>query len=862
MPSRVARTDADTRLFARVADSTIFRYLVLGGQLALVLWLIRWYKLEGQVFEKLAVLIWAGFTVNYFLPARARLPFFGLLSVFGIVAIFGPAQGAWLLTLGLTLIALCHVPLPFGARVAIVLGAGILLAVLRSGRLAAPWSAAIWPVFGSMFALRLVIYLYDLKHRGAPFSFWRSLAYFFMLPNAVFLLFPVVDYQTFSRTHDAEKDRTRVFQRGIDWMVRGAVHLVLYRLIYQNLPIDASSVVDMPQLLRYLIWPFLLYLNVSGLFHLTVGMLLLFGFNLPETHHLFYLASSFTDFWRRINIYWKDFMMKVFYYPAFFRLRRRGNNLALVVGTFVVFFATWFLHSWQFFWLRGSFLFKWNDILFWTSLAVLVAGAVLLEANRPMARRLATGEKPWGESVRKAFGALGVFVAITLLWSMWSSDSVTDWASAFAVVRQADSGDLWLLPVVLGLAAVFLLAALYFERRQQKPLGFYRQVARSGAMLLVLLLAGSYRVQSHLDKDMSVVLARLHSPGLNPRDAAKRQRGYYEKLNDVGWENPELAKIYVVRPPDWDPLQYRPDLAKTNEGLPYLELLPGAQGRFTSVAVRFNGQGMRDREYSRQPEPRTYRIALVGPSDAFATGVAQEEGYEALVEERLNREGGLGSYERVEILNFATPGYTALDVLAVAERKVFALQPHALLYVVHVTDGQGVVSRLAQLMHTQAPVAYGGLMQFAREARVDPGAEENTAARAFTPRREAILSWAYRELFERCRSRSVVPLMAYVPLLGPRDFDLPVPTLLGIARGAGFLTLDLSGVYGGRDPEKLQIAAWDDHPNAAGHRLVADRLHAAIRTVEGSLWRRDEHRADQGTGARLHSQGVPPGGGS
>jgi hypothetical protein len=114
----MARTDADTRLLARVADSTIFRYLVLGGQLALVLWLIRCYKLEGQVFEKLAVLIWAGFTVNYFLPARARLPFFGLLAVVGIVAIFGPVQGAWLLAPGLTLIALCHIPLPIGARVA------------------------------------------------------------------------------------------------------------------------------------------------------------------------------------------------------------------------------------------------------------------------------------------------------------------------------------------------------------------------------------------------------------------------------------------------------------------------------------------------------------------------------------------------------------------------------------------------------------------------------------------------------------------------------------------------------------------------------------------------------------------------
>ena len=71
---------------------------------------------------------------------------------------------------------------------------------------------------------------------------------------------------------------------------------------------------------------FLLYVRISGQFHLVIGMLHLFGFNLPETHHRYLLASSFTDFWRRINIYWKDFMMKVFYYPAFFRLRKLGET--------------------------------------------------------------------------------------------------------------------------------------------------------------------------------------------------------------------------------------------------------------------------------------------------------------------------------------------------------------------------------------------------------------------------------------------------------------------------------------------------------------------------------------------------------
>ena len=78
--------------------------------------------------------------------------------------------------------------------------------------------------------------------------------------------------------------------------------------------------------MQFLLATFLLYLRVSGQFHLIVGVLHLFGFRLPETHHLYFLASSFTDFWRRINIYWKDFMMKLVYYPSFFRLQRLGTT--------------------------------------------------------------------------------------------------------------------------------------------------------------------------------------------------------------------------------------------------------------------------------------------------------------------------------------------------------------------------------------------------------------------------------------------------------------------------------------------------------------------------------------------------------
>jgi hypothetical protein len=81
---------------------------------------------------------------------------------------------------------------------------------------------------------------------------------------------------------------------------------------------------------------FLLYLKVSGMFHLIVGLLHLFGFRLPETHKLYYLAHNFTELWRRINIYWKDFMMSLVFYPVYFRVKQWGPAASVGIATAAV----------------------------------------------------------------------------------------------------------------------------------------------------------------------------------------------------------------------------------------------------------------------------------------------------------------------------------------------------------------------------------------------------------------------------------------------------------------------------------------------------------------------------------------------
>jgi D-alanyl-lipoteichoic acid acyltransferase DltB (MBOAT superfamily) len=298
---------------------------------------------------------------------------------------------------------------------------GTALAAMRVDWIPAPWLNVIWPVLASMFMFRLIIYIYDLKNGKATPTFTSTLSYFFLLPNVVFPFFPVVDYSTFRRTYYND-DQFQIYQKGLQWMLRGVIHLILYRYINNYLMISPENVTNTTELVRYLISNFALYLRISGQFHFIIGLLLLFGFNLPETNHLYFLASSFTDLWRRINIYWKDFMMKLFFYPTYFRIRHWGTTASLLLATAFVFFITWFLHAYQWFWLRGTFLLSSQDILFWSILALLVVVNTLYENRRGRKRTLGQASL----SVRNHYLALrmaGTFTVMAVLWPLTSDSS-------------------------------------------------------------------------------------------------------------------------------------------------------------------------------------------------------------------------------------------------------------------------------------------------------------------------------------------------------------------------------------------------------------------------------------------------------
>jgi D-alanyl-lipoteichoic acid acyltransferase DltB (MBOAT superfamily) len=858
------------------------KFLSIAVQLGFLVLLIRHFNLVSPVFcHQIIFLTLYGFLLHYFLPLRYRLPFFLFLSLSGIVFIFGFVQAGWLIGIGLILIGLCHLPIRFYFRVGLLVLAGVALAEFRAGRMQSPWSGAIWPILGSMFMFRLIVYMYSLKHQKAPVGVWPSLSYFFLLPNVVFPLFPVVDYTTFHRTY-YDADRHLIHQTGVKWIFRGITHLLLYRYIYYYVVIGPEEVDSVTNLVRYMVSGFLLILKLSGQFHLIVGMLHLFGFNLPETMNRYFLASSFTDLWRRANIYWRDFMQRVVFYPVYFPLRMRTPTTALLCATLVVFFVTWALHSYQWFWLRGSFSFSAPDVLFWTLFGLLVVINTLYEAKHGRKREMAKRTQTWGEIVSLALRTVGTFCVICVLWSLWISTSVSEWLSLWSVPGITWKDITILAPALIGAIIVAGWAGATSRTENQRgptALGagpaqpsFFPSAALTGSLILLLFLVSQPIVYSQLGVTLREGINDLRTDRLNEQDLTLLTRGYYENLTRVNRFNSQLWELYNKQPND-EPLsentkaQPKKDmpaeqpnngpLSENTKAQPKKDM-PAEQpddgslledmkpsrptGDFLtkelrpSIAIVVKGKqfhtnrwGMRDKDYEMKPPPGTCRIALLGSSPEMGSGVADDQVWEKILEDRLNRENDRKRISQYEILNFSVGGHSLLERLKLLETKVLSFDPDIVFYVAHTSDQVMALHHLAKAATRETEIPYDYLRQVVHEAGIEGERNIAVASRGLQPYGNDIMSWTYRRTVELCHQHAIVPVFIFLPNF-PGSHGKELPAHLHLAKEAGFLIVDPSDIYGNEDKASLQISEWDGHPNAVAHKLIADRLYKELKS--------------------------------
>ena len=799
----------------------------LAVQLFLAVLVVSGLRIEPhRGLASLLALAAGGGLIRRLLPPAWRPTWFLGVSLAALPLMLGWVAAAWVVGLVLPLVAACHLPVAWWLRAATVAALGGGMVIARAGS-----TAAFWPIVGSILMFRLCLYLRGVGREREPTPWSRRLSYFFLLPNAGFAFFPIVDYRTFCDSYD-DDDSGEAAQRGVRWMLHGIVHLLLYRGIKAFLLPAPIDLIDLETAMLFVVTNYALYLRISGCFHIIVGMLHLHGFRLPRTHDRYFLASSFVDIWRRINIYWKDFLSTQVFYPAFFAGRRLPKGVALVAAVAATFVATWLLHSWQAFWLLGRFPLDVADAVLWLSAGGLVAVNAVLE-YRAVARGPGDGPPAaFAAALRTAVQVVATFLAVAGFWACWTIPEFPRLLAGIAATGGVRPHGIALVAAAIAGSIAAGTAVGLVRRRWGGALAarwepFLASPAGCILPLAALAMLGLPEFQRRLPLPAArLVAAFAHDPP-GPEALGEEVMGYYEQLAgadrqarpllDRGGEPAGRTRDY------WEASRDRPDLVGR-------ELVPGWSGEVEGFPFQVNRWGMRDDDLPRRKPPGTWRIAVLGSSVTMGYGVAADVDFESLVEAALDEAAGPAG-TRVELLNFGVGGHFALNAAALLRDRVWGFDPDVVMYVAHQGEYYGPPRHLANACVSGYRLPYPCLDGILTAAGVTRGTSQGVAERLLQRQAADIVSCVYRGIVEDCRRRGVAAAWVYVPIPGVEGVEIDVADLVARARQAGFVVIDLSGWADGLAPADVKLGPQNLHLDARGHRLVADRLREAVRSA-------------------------------
>ncbi|MEO8411669.1 MAG: SGNH/GDSL hydrolase family protein, partial [Propionivibrio sp.] len=352
--------------------------------------------------------------------------------------------------------------------------------------------------------------------------------------------------------------------------------------------------------------------------------------------------------------------------------------------------------------------------------------------------------------------------------------------------------------------------------------------------LLGLVLISIQSVHTSFGNEFGTLVHSLRAAHLSRLDNAKLERGYYEGLLSVDRFNSQLWEVYSKKPANW--------LDAENTGLKHFvggfaqtELIPSFVSVTKYGTVTINRWGMRDQDYTKERPADTLRAAMLGPSTVMGWGVGDGETFEALLEDRLNREPLSSTFKRVELLNFGVPGYQPPQQLPNFDRAL-DYQPNAVIYVAAGRELSRSSHYMSEAVEKRLPIPYPALAAIVEQSGAIAGMDKTEALKLLKPHGAEILRAVYGRIAKRAVELGVRPVWVFLPQVREGDWQEETPDTLRIATDAGFAVISLADVYKGHDIDELRLAEWDDHPTQLGHQLVADALYRAIKANPALLF--------------------------
>ncbi len=335
------------------------------------------------------------------------------------------------------------------------------------------------------------------------------------------------------------------------------------------------------------------------------------------------------------------------------------------------------------------------------------------------------------------------------------------------------------------------------------------------------------------------LLGSARSPELNRSDREANAAGYYEGLIGAGGSEGscgELALRLLGKPTD----MIRFHAANVNRQLRHdflqFELKPNVNKTLFGRPFVTNAQGFRDDERSVGKPLGTFRVAVLGSSIDMGWGVSMEETYVKRLERWLNaRAEKRGLARRFEVLNFAVAAYSPLQRLECYRRKAAAYQPDLVLYSATMLDTRLLEIHICDMFQDMVTdFRYDFVRRAIADADITADDLERDASgrlihkhriKAKVQRHHwALYDATLAALAAECRSEGVPLACLIIPRVGKADAPDAragsVARLRGIAAHHAVTLFDLSHAFDHTDPARLEIASWDDHPNALGHERL------------------------------------------
>ena len=382
---------------------------------------------------------------------------------------------------------------------------------------------------------------------------------------------------------------------------------------------------------------------------------------------------------------------------------------------------------------------------------------------------------------------------------------------------------------------------------------------------LVLLAVGLMPWPVDWDKVRGMVDS-ARSPELNRAEREGYAAGYYEGLIGGGdgsdAQSGEPSLRLIGKPSGWVRFQEADVVRYLETDFLQFELQPLVQRNLFGQPFLTNSFGMHDDPVTIEKPDGTIRIAVLGSSMDMGWGVRYQDTYINKLQEWLDSRAihqKLSPPRRFEVLNFAVAAYSPMQRLETLKRKVLAFHPDLVIYSATTLDVRLMEIHLCDMLRKNVDLKYEFLHEATSLAAVDED-DVRVDSEGRMPNKDRLknkLRPYYWRLYDttlgaiaaECRTAKVPLMMVVIPRVGRADAPSiraePVARLKAMAAHHGLTLFDLSDTFDRLDSAKLEIAAWDDHPNALGHRrlflalaraMIKDRelCHLLFTPTEGS----------------------------